>query len=105
MAITTRDKAKTFLSITDTTKDSALDLLIVLVEDWMKGYTNDSFTNADGEPSYPAGYEFIALKMIAYNLEQPGNKQSESLGNYSVSFVQDYPKDITRGLKRKVKWS
>jgi len=107
MPITTLDKVKPFLDISesDTTKDEKLSLLIELVEDWMKGYTNDSFTDADDNPVYPAGYELIALKMIAYNLDQNGNKASESLGNYSASFLTDYPKDITRGLKRKVKWS
>lgn len=99
--ITSLDRAKTFLNIpsSDITQDEQILMLIELTGEWVKEYCGDTFI--DG---FPAGYELNALKIIAYNREDRGGKQGESLRGYSVTFAQDYPADILRGLKRKVRF-
>ena len=61
---------------------------------------------------YPSGAEFTAIKMINYHLKTTDamGKQSESLGDYSVSYdrgaaVADYPKDIVGNIKRYAVWT
>ncbi|MDF2790817.1 MAG: hypothetical protein K0S80_3918 [Neobacillus sp.] len=106
MAITTLGKVKTVLNISKENKDDAIIELIPLVEEWIKGYCNDTFT--DG---FPPDYESIAIEMIANDLTKLPKQgiQSESLGRYNVQYVagvtaQRYPESITRHLRRKMRW-
>jgi hypothetical protein len=80
-------------------KDETIIEMIQLVEDWIKGYCQDDY--AEG---YPPGYELIAIKMIEFNLNQKAGYASESLSRHSVSFLEDYPKSITKGLRRRLSW-
>lgn len=96
--ITSLDKVKNVLQLSGNQKDDAIIELIPLVEDWIKGYCNDDFTET------PQGYELIAIKMIEYNLNQKSGIESESLSRHSVTFSTDYPSSITKGLRRKVVW-
>lgn len=72
--------------------------MIPLVEDWIKGYCNNDYTEG-----YPPGYELIAIKMIEFNKNKAG-ATSETVSRVSYSFETDYPKSITKGLKRKLSW-
>lgn len=104
MPITTLQKVKTILNLSGTNKDEAIDLLIPLVGDWIQQYCNNDFKNEEDESVYPPGYELIAIKMIEYNLNQKTGITQESLSRHSVSFSDDYPKSIVKGLKRRVSW-
>lgn len=103
MPITTLQKVKTSLQISGTNKDAAISELIPLVEDWIKGYCNNDYL-VDGVENYPFGYELIAIKMIEYNLNQKSGVSAESLSRHSVTFTEDYPKSITKGLRRRLAW-
>lgn len=96
--ITTLEKVKNVLQISGNQKDNAIIELIPLVEEWIKGYTNDNFVET------PPGYELIAIKMIEFNLNQRTGVTSESLSRHSVTFETDYPATITKGLRRRLKW-
>lgn len=86
----------------DTTKDILIEMLIPVVEDFIKTYCNDDF---DGD--FPEGLKLAAVKIIQYELQKlsPGIS-SESIGNYSVNYSGEYPKEITSMLNhfRKVKF-
>lgn len=97
--ITSLNKVKSVLQINGTNKDAAIAELIPLVEEWISGYCNQTFAD-----SYPAGYELIAIKMIEFNLNQKSGKTSESLSRHSITFETDYPSNITKGLRRRLKW-
>jgi hypothetical protein len=96
--ITTLEKVKNVLQLSGNQKDNAIVELIPLVEDWIKGYCNDDFTEV------PPGYELIAIKMIEFNLNQKSGIESESLSRHSVTFATEYPSSITKGLRRKIAW-
>jgi hypothetical protein len=98
MTITTLEKTKNVLQINGTNKDLVIIELIPMVEDWIKGYCNDDFTET------PPGYELIAIKIIEFNLNQKAGFASEGLSRHSVSFATDYPTSITKGLRRKMRW-
>jgi len=61
MAITTVHKVQKSLNIDD--KGEQIEALIPLVENWIKGYTNQDMPDKNG--NYPEGYEQIAIRMIA----------------------------------------
>lgn len=104
MAITTVEKVKTILQISDTSKDFLISEMIPLIEDLIQNLQGYNFkTTEDGSTIYPIGYELIAIRMINYNFNQSG-VESERLGDYSVSFTTDYPAEILRGIKKKVKF-
>jgi uncharacterized membrane protein len=104
--ITTLEKVKSVLQITNNNKDAAINELIPLVEEWIKGYCNNDFING-----YPSDYESIAIEMIANDLTKLPKQgiQSESLSRYSIQYIagvtaQRYPESITRHLRRKLRW-
>ena len=53
---------------------------------------------------YPKGAEQTAAQMISYQMDKPGGVQSESLGDYSVTYAETggggYPRNITSGIIR-----
>lgn len=104
MPITTLQKVKSSLQISGTNKDAAITELMPLVEDWIKGYCNNEYKNTDGTDNFPPGYELIAIKMIEHNLNQKAGVSAESLSRHSVTFSEDYPKSITKGLRRRLAW-
>lgn len=94
--ITTLERVKTVLSLNGNQKDQAINELIPLVEEWLKGYCNVA--------ELPIDYELNVIKMIEYNLNTKAGYQSESLSRHSVSFVTDYPPSVLKGLRRKLIW-
>ena len=95
--ITTLSKVKTILN--PKASDDQISELIPLVEEWIEGYCNTRF---DGE--YPPGYERIAINLIGYELARKHGIKSESLSRYSVTYDDDYPPTLTKGLRRKLRW-
>jgi Phage gp6-like head-tail connector protein len=95
--ITTVERAKTILNLK--ANESQISELIPLVEEWMKGYCNDDFLTG-----YPEGYERIAINLIGYDLKRKHGVKSESLSRHSVTYDEDYPPSLTKGLRRKLRW-
>ncbi|MEO7904636.1 MAG: phage head-tail connector protein [Candidatus Saccharimonadales bacterium] len=107
LAITTLEEVKATLNLRGNDKDEQISALIVQVEDWIKGYTNQVIPNSGG--FYPHGYEKIAIEMIGYDLNTINKQgvQSESLSRHSITYAaaeSNYPVAITKGLRRRLKW-
>lgn len=107
MAITTVEKVQKALNIDD--KSEQIEVLIPLVENWIKGYTNQDMPDSEG--NYPDGYEQIAIRMIAYDLNNIAKQgiQSEKLSRHSITYatsssIRDYPSDVIKGLRRRLRW-
>lgn len=102
MAIITRANAKTLLNITDTSKDERIDLLIPIIENYIIKYCNNEFSDS-GVQVFPIGIRTAVISMLAFHLDQSkvSGVQSESIGDYSVTFGSggDYPAHILKGLK------
>ena len=54
---------------------------------WIKAYCKNDFI-VDGVEDIPEVVEYVVEQLIAYHKET-GNKKSESLGDYSVSYASD----------------
>jgi len=117
--IVSRETAKAYLGITDTTYDTKIDLLIPVVEQTYLDIRNVPFeTDPTGEVTvYPAGSDITASEMIGYKLSTSTfsmstpfgvGKASESIDSYSVSYTGNasadmfngYPKGIVSGIVR-----
>ena len=99
MAFITLAEAKTLLGINDTSKDAWLELTIPIVEDEVKEYCNDEFLFG-----IPTSYKGVLADMLKYRMDERQGKTSESLSRHSTSFDTNYPKDLMKKLKRKLKW-
>jgi hypothetical protein len=104
MPITTLSKYKAVKGIADNTQDERINALIPVVEDWIKGYTGDTFKDSNDAPLYPSGYDRIAINLIEYDLKKSAGVASESLGSYSVSYESNYPPSLLKGLRQKVRF-
>lgn len=107
MAITTLEKVKATLGIKGDQQNEQIKSLIPQVEEWIAGYTNQDIPDKEGK--YPRGYEKIAIKMIAYDLNNLPKQgiHSEKLSRHSVTYTtstRDYPNDVTKGLRRRLRW-
>ena len=104
----------------DAPTDSYLDAVIPLILEWVEDYCNDDFLidnpdydeddpDSDEEiKSYPGGVKLFVVEAIKMQARDLG-KQSESLGDYSVSYQQtttDYPVSMRKMLTpyRKMGW-
>ncbi|WP_117168869.1 phage head-tail connector protein [Paraliobacillus sediminis] len=92
----TKDEFKTAIGITSDTKDAQITLLIELAEESIKEYCNIT--------ELPTAYKRNVIKMVEYDMNRKTGITSESLSRHSVSFATDYPADILRGLKRRIRW-
>lgn len=77
-------------------KEDQIEELIPLVYDYIKSYCNIT--------EVPKEYDLNAIKMIEYQLNTKAGIQSESLSRHSVSYTNDYPQDVLKGLRRRLKW-
>lgn len=113
MAITTLEKVKTILQISDTSQDDLIEALIPLVEADFLMIRNKAFDTEYNEDTeeydtvYPIGSELTAIKMIQHQLSNIKSQgvSSESLGDYSISYdnamlVDGYPKSVVGGIKK-----
>lgn len=67
--------------------------------------TSTQFTSTvtDMETIYPDNAELVVAKMIQFHLTNPSGVQSESLGDYAISYGQGpggYPPAIVGGITR-----
>lgn len=94
--ILSKKEVKTALSIKSDNKDDQIDTWIPLVENFVKGYCNIE--------EIPEEYKGNMIKMIEYNLVNKAGVSSESLSRYSVSYLNDYPVSVLKGLRRRLRW-
>ena len=92
--------------------DDVLFIGTGVVLDFDGGTTGADATVTAMATYYPDSAEFTAIKMINYHMatKDAMGKQSESLGDYSVTYDRgvtsaDYPNDIVGGIKRYVSLS
>lgn len=114
MAIISKTEAKALLQIFDGSKDTAIDALIPIVEDFVKTYCASDFIDVNGDEDFPLGIKLPVAQMIGYNLQRQNMQgvKSESLGDHSISFdtTAGYPKTLLDGLdlfvvgKNKIRW-
>lgn len=90
----TLEKFKTATGIKN--KDEQITALIPIVEEHIKGYCNID--------EVPVDYDINAIRMIEYQLNKKQGMQSESLSRHSVTFADDYPQDVLKGLRRRLRW-
>ncbi len=72
--------------------------------------TGAAVTIGDVDTIYPIGSELTAIKMVQWHKDRIKSLgvQSESLGDYSVTFgdiKNDYPKNIIGGIRRFASWA
>lgn len=91
-----KEEVKNALDIKNNSKDNQIDTWIPLVEKFIKGYCNIE--------EIPEEYKGNMIKMIEYNLVNKAGVSSESLSRYSVSYLNDYPVSVLKGLRRRLRW-
>ncbi|MGJ9384258.1 hypothetical protein [Salipaludibacillus sp. CF4.18] len=69
-------------------KTEQIEALIPLIEGQLENYVGWT--------------DFTVIQMIGYHLNNKIGYQSESLSRHSVSFLDDYPPSITKGIRRKL---
>jgi len=94
--ILSKKEVKTALNIKSDNKDGQIEAWIPIVEDFVKGYCNIE--------EIPDEYKLNMIKMIEYNLVNKSGVTSESLSRYSVSYLNDYPVSVLKGLRRRLRW-
>ena len=77
-------------------KEEQIGALIPLVENFVKDYCNID--------EIPEAYNRNIIKMIEYDLNRKSGVQSETLSRHSVTYSNDYPPDLLKGLRRKLRW-
>lgn len=92
-------EVKDMLGITDDSKDAQIATLLPKVEQNIRGYCNIPTTE-----ELPIEYDINIANMIDYEMRRKAGVQSESLSRHSVSYVQEYPKELTQGLRRRLRW-
>lgn len=111
MAITTLSNVKTLLGISDTSKDSIINLLIPMIEGQYLKIRNNAFdTDTNGDIVYPDGAELTAVQMIGYQMSN--NKSlgvvNEDLADHSIQYekpnsatnIEGYPMSIVGNIAR-----
>lgn len=99
MDFITLEEAKVLLGINDTSKDDWLNLTIPIVEDEIREYCNNDFLE-----DFPVSYKGVLIDMVKYRMDGKQGKTSESLSRHSVTYDNNYPKELMKKLKRRVKW-
>lgn len=90
----TLEQIKSITGITN--KDEQITELIPIVESHIKGYCNIT--------ELPPEYDMNIVKMIEFQLNTKSGIKSESLSRHSVSYADNYPKDVLKGLRRRLRW-
>ncbi|WP_077622004.1 phage head-tail connector protein [Sediminibacillus massiliensis] len=77
-------------------KEEQIAELIPVVENHIKGYC--------GIKEIPPEYELNLIKMIEFQLNSKAGITSESLSRHSVGYADNYPSNVLRGLRRRLRW-
>lgn len=89
-------EVKAILQISGSSYDDFIDVMIPVVQSFTLKYTNLSEYSAS---LYPA-LKLPLAQMIKYQLDKPSNVQSETIGNYSVTYGSTgYPQHIINELR------
>ena len=94
--ITTAQRVRTFSEVSNNISDDRLTMMIEVVEDFLKGYTNiDDLTTVRGA-------ELVIINTVLYNINKKQGVASETLaGDYAISYMGvDIPKDLLSTIKR-----
>ena len=92
--MTTLQRVKTLLNITDTSKDALLTELISDAEEFAKTYCN----NADVVSL--VGAAIVQMVVYAYNRIGSEGLNSENYSGVSFSYTVGYPDDILKQLRQ-----
>ena len=92
----TKGEVKKALNIKDGNKDDQIETLIPIVYEHIKSYCNIK--------EVPSEYDINAIKMIEYHMTHKPGVAGESLSRHSINFVMSYPPNVTRGLRRRLRW-
>lgn len=93
---------KTLLQITDTSKDTLIETLIPMVEDYVKQYTNNF-----ADDVYPATVKLCISQLVNYHLTNHDlSIIQERMGGVSYTYSDKYPVSVTATLNkyRKCRW-
>jgi hypothetical protein len=93
--ILTTTECKDILQISGSSYDTFINTMIPIVENFILNYCSISEDSA----SVQSGLKLSAANLINYQLQKPSNISNETIGNYSVSYTNSYPKDILSALK------
>lgn len=118
MPIISVGETKELLQIpkSEKSKDAAINLLIPIVEDFVKTYCQSEFKDSKGGDDFPIGIKLPVVQLIGYNLERRNIQgvKNESLADHSISFDTSggYPTALLQGLdlfvvkkNNKIKWT
>ena len=92
-------EVKEMKGITDDSKDAQIATLIPKVEQSIRAYCNIPETE-----DLPPEYDMNIANIIYYEIYNKPGIQSESLSRHSVSYIPEYPKELTQGLRRRLRW-
>lgn len=95
------DKAevKKILQIKTTTHDEYFDIMIPLLIDWARDYTNNKFEDtSQPTSSLPGGVQIFIAKACEYNMIKAGIN-SRTMGEVSYTYELDFPPSIMKYLR------
>lgn len=95
-------ECKAILQISGSNYDTFINVMIPITEDYILKYTNLTEDSASKLP----GLKLAAAQFVNYQLSNPSNISSETIGNYSVTYQPSYPEYLVQTLKtyRQVKF-
>ena len=94
--IVTPNEVKDILQISGSTYDAVINALIPPVEDYILTYCAITQDSASLQP----GLKLVASNLINYQLQrQAGNIASEKIGNYAVSYTNNYSPDLIQTMR------
>lgn len=79
-----------------TGKDEQVEILIPIVEQHLKAYCNIR--------EIPIDYDLNVIAMIKHQLNANIGVKSETLSRHSITYMDDYPPEVLRGLRRRLRW-
>lgn len=92
------EEVKKLLQIKTNHHDEYLETMIPLLVEWIKDYTNNSFTDTKGVESLPGGVCIFIAKACEHNMQKAGLK-ARSMGEVSYTYNLDFPNTLTRFLR------
>lgn len=95
-------EVKDLNQVTSSDFDSIITTMIPIVSDFIVKYC----AITDLSSGYPRGLKLPASQMIKHQIDKPTDVISETIGNYSITKAENYPRYILSQLNafRKVKY-
>lgn len=91
--IATLEEVKAILNITSTSSDTLIKSLLQATDEYIKTQINNTYLDSSGnELTVPKGLKIVFAKFIDYFMKQYNSTaQSESIGDYSISYTSNIP--------------